>query len=133
MAMSEFVLIVEDEAVVREMAVEFLDDAGLKTLSAASADSALAILEKQSDSVCLLFTDVRMPGNMDGLALARTTMQRWPHIKVIVTSGMFTKPTDTVPQGAEFLAKPWMPLDMLTRVMQAATTHCGVDRPSPLP
>jgi CheY-like chemotaxis protein len=123
--MSDLVLVVEDEPLIREMTLEFLDEAGLNTTAAASADEALAILESQSKRICLLFTDVRMPGQMDGLDLARTTMTRWPHIKVIITSGMFNKSTDVVPKGAEFIAKPWLPLEMLTKVMQAATTHCS--------
>ena len=122
--MSDRVLVVEDEDIIRNMTVEFLEEAGLNVMEANTADAALRILEVDGGEICLLFTDVRMPGRLDGLELARTTMVRWPHIKIIVTSGMFTKASGTVPKGAEFLPKPWMPLDMLTRVMRVATSHC---------
>ena len=114
--MSDRVLVVEDEDVIRAMTIEFLEEAGLNVMEADTADAALRILETDGAAICLLFTDVRMPGRLDGLELARATMVRWPHIKIIVTSGMFSRATDTIPEGADFLPKPWMPLDMLTRV-----------------
>ena len=115
---------VEDEAAIRDMTIDFLGEAGLSTIEAATADIAMNLLETQGEQVCLLFTDVRMPGHMDGLDLAKKTMELWPHIKVIVTSGMFNRNTDTVPEGADFIAKPWLPLEMLTMVTRAAAQHC---------
>ena len=130
--MSEVVLVVEDKEIIREMTVEFLTDAGLEVEEASTADEALTVLEAGAERICLLFTDVRMPGKMDGLDLARTTLKRWPHIKVIITSGMFNRPTDVVPRGTEFLPKPWLPLDMLTKITRAATDACsGRGEPRP--
>ena len=131
--MSKSVLVVEDEEIIREVTVEFLTEAGLTVVEASTADEALIVLEAEAESICLLFTDVRMPGKMDGLDLANATLKRWPHIKVIITSGMFTRPTDVVPRGTEFLPKPWLPLDMLTKITRAATDACscrGETRPS---
>ena len=115
----QLVLVVEDEEIIRDMTVEFLHDAGLDVIEATTADSAVQLLEERNKEISVLFTDVRMPGHMDGLELSRTAMERWPHIKVVVTSGMFNKTTDTVPPGATFLPKPWLPLEMLTMITQA--------------
>jgi DNA-binding NtrC family response regulator len=122
--MSKTILAVEDEAIIREMTVEFLEDADLCVAQAETADAALDLLNYRATEICLLFTDVRMPGKLDGLDLARTVMERWPHIKIIVTSGMFNRPTDAVPAGVEFLPKPWLALDMLTKVTRAAAQAC---------
>jgi two-component system, response regulator PdtaR len=121
-AVPKSVLVVEDEEIIREMTIVFLEEAGLTVRGCESADEAARLLETIHEDVGLLFTDVRMPGRMDGLALARRTMERWPHVRVIVTSGMLNHPDNQIPDGAEFLPKPWMPLEMLTKVMHAATT-----------
>ncbi|GAC1338475.1 MAG: hypothetical protein NVSMB26_26050 [Beijerinckiaceae bacterium] len=105
----------------RSMAVEFLSEAGLPTFEAQNATEALELLEKRAGEVAVLFTDVRMPGPMDGLELARRAHTSWPWIRVIVTSGAFGKASDTLPQKADFLRKPWLPLDLLAHVLKAAT------------
>lgn len=122
--MSKIVLVVEDEVVIREMTVELLEDAGLAVAQAGNADEALRILEDDATEISLLFTDVRMPGQLDGLDLARHVLDRWPHIKVIVTSGMFTRSVDTIPLGADFLPKPWLPLEMLMKMTRGAVGFC---------
>ena len=80
------VLVVEDEMVLRMRAVDIVQDAGFVPIEAISADQALEILESRDD-ISLLFTDIQMPGSMDGLQLAHTTHSRWPHIKIILVSG----------------------------------------------
>jgi CheY-like chemotaxis protein len=119
--MSAGVLIVEDEPLLRSMAVEFLSEAGLVTFEAENAIKALELLEHHAPEVAVLFTDVRMPGSMDGLELARVAHCSWPWIRVIVTSGAFGKPSDKLPDDADFLRKPWLPLDLLAHVLRAAT------------
>jgi CheY-like chemotaxis protein len=79
------VLVVEDDEVLRMCAAEVVADAGFSPVEAANADEAFAILENRSD-IALLFTDIRMPGSMDGLNLARTVHGRWPAIKIILVS-----------------------------------------------
>src|SRR5688572_12038312 len=80
------VLVVEDEMVLRMRAVDIVEDAGFTAIQAIDADQALSILEARSD-ISLLFTDIQMPGSMDGLKLAHAVRHRWPDIKIILVSG----------------------------------------------
>ena len=80
------VLIVEDEPILRLHAVDLVEEAGFTAIEAKSADEAIAILESRSD-IMLLFTDVHMPGSLDGLKLAHAVRDRWPPIKIVVVSG----------------------------------------------
>jgi CheY-like chemotaxis protein len=130
--MSAGVLIVEDEPLLRSMAVEFLSEAGLQTFEAENAEEALDLLQERAGEVAVLFTDVRMPGPMDGLELARVAHSSWPWIRVIVTSGAFGKPSDTLPNDADFLRKPWLPLDLLAHVLKAATEFDAMQLEQPV-
>jgi two-component sensor histidine kinase/CheY-like chemotaxis protein len=99
------VLVVEDEMLLRMRAVGIVEDAGFTPIEAVNADEALAILESRSD-VDLLFTDIQMPGTMDGLRLAHAVHERWPTIKIILVSGKLT-PTDSErPTDSRFFGKP---------------------------
>src|ERR1700710_227550 len=80
------VLVVEDEMLLRMRAVDMVEDTGFTPLEAVDADQAVAILESRSD-IALLFTDIQMPGSMDGLKLAHAVHDRWPPIKIILVSG----------------------------------------------
>ena len=80
------VLVVEDEMVLRMRAVDIVEDAGFTAVEAVNADEALSILESRSD-ISLLFSDIQMPGSMDGLKLAHAVHDRWPSIKIILVSG----------------------------------------------
>src|SRR5438309_7445173 len=86
------VLIVEDEMVLRMRAVDIVEDAGFHPVEAINADEAISILESRSD-ISLLFTDIQMPGSMDGLKLAHAVHDRWPGIKIILVSGQ-VNPSD---------------------------------------
>jgi CheY-like chemotaxis protein len=92
------ILVVEDEPLLRLMAVDIVEDAGFEALSAATADEALAILETRAD-VRLVFTDVQMPGSMDGLRLAHAVRDRWPPVELIVTSGRGHIPANDLPES----------------------------------
>jgi len=129
--MSAAVLIIEDEPLLRSMAVEFLSEAGLVTFEADNAIQALELLNHCAAAIAVLFTDVRMPGSMDGLELARVAHMSWPWIRVIVTSGAFGKPSDTLPEDADFLRKPWLPLDLLAHVLKAATEFNAMQTAAP--
>ena len=99
------VLVVEDEMVLRMRAVDIVEDAGFTPIEAINADDAIAILESRSD-IDLLFTDIQMPGSMDGLKLAHAVHDRWPAIKIILVSGQ-VKPSDAErPADSRFFGKP---------------------------
>lgn len=100
------VLIVEDEAIIRLMAVDMIQEAGYLVLEASDADEAIRILEARND-IRFIFTDIDMPGSIDGLKLAHAVSKRWPPIKIIVTSGMQTPKESDLPKGSRFLPKPY--------------------------
>ena len=99
------VLIVEDEMVLRMRAVDIVEDAGYNPVEAVNADEAIAILEGRSD-ISLLFTDIQMPGSMDGLKLAHAVHDRWPAIKIILVSGQIKVSDADKPADSRFFGKP---------------------------
>jgi two-component sensor histidine kinase/CheY-like chemotaxis protein len=111
------VLVVEDEMVLRLRAVDIVEDAGFTAVEAVSADEALAILETRSD-ISLLFSDVQMPGSMDGLMLARAVHERWPAIKIILVSGQVKVSDADKPADSRFFGKPLVVKDMITELQQ---------------
>jgi two-component system, response regulator PdtaR len=100
------VLIVEDEFLLRTMAAELVEEAGYDFVLASDADEAIRVLEARPD-ISVLFTDIQMPGSMDGLKLARAVRGRWPPIKIIATSGHVQFPESDLPDGGRFLPKPY--------------------------
>src|ERR687894_1219082 len=100
------VLLVEDEPLVRMCAADILEDEGFEVVEAATAPAALKILEKRDD-VTAVFTDIDMPGGMNGLELAGIVCARWPHIALVVTSGVFRVGADKLPGDGVFLGKPY--------------------------
>src|ERR1700693_3887737 len=98
------VLVVEDEMMLRMRAVDMVEDAGFTSVEAVNADDALAILESRSD-IKLLFTDIQMPGSMDGLKLAYAVHKRWPLIKIILVSGQLKLADDDKPADSRFFGK----------------------------
>jgi two-component sensor histidine kinase len=111
------VLIVEDEMVLRMRAVDIVEDAGFRPVEAVNADEAMSILEARSD-ISLLFTDIQMPGSMDGLKLAHAVHDRWPSIKIILVSGQ-VKPSDAEkPEDSRFFGKPLGVAQMITELQE---------------
>jgi CheY-like chemotaxis protein len=100
------ILVVEDEPLLLLMAVEIVEDAGFEALAATTADEALSILEARPD-VRLVFTDIQMPGSMDGLRLAHAVRDRWPPVELIVTSGRCQIAANDLPDRGRFIAKPY--------------------------
>ena len=88
-------------------AADELGDAGFQVLEAANADVALAVLEVRSDEVQVLFTDIDMPGSMDGMALAEQVHQRWPHVLLLISSGYARPHPDEIPDNGHFVPKPY--------------------------
>src|ERR1700734_2758894 len=99
------VLVVEDEMLLRMRAVDIVEDAGYTPVEATNADDALTILESRSD-IELLFTDIQMPGSMDGLKLAYAVHERWPSIKIILVSGQLKLTDDDKAADSRFFGKP---------------------------
>lgn len=83
-----------------------LEDAGFRTYEARSADAALIVLEREA-GISFLLTDVDMPGSMNGLELAAHVSETWPHIHIIVASGVLDVRNEHLPQGACFFPKPY--------------------------
>jgi CheY-like chemotaxis protein len=106
------VLIVEDDLFLRLNAMEMIGDAGFDVVEADNADNAIAILEARPD-IHVVFTDIQMPGSMDGLKLASFVRGRWPPIKIIATSGFVNVGGDDLPEGSRFLPKPYRPDQIL--------------------
>jgi len=100
------VLIVEDDLLIRLNAAQIIEEAEFEVIEAANADEAFEILETRSD-ITVLFTDIQMPGSMDGLKLAAAVKGRWPPIKIVATSGRVNVRASELPQGGRFLAKPY--------------------------
>lgn len=106
------VLVVEDEPLLRFHAVDLIEAAGFDTVEAGNADDAIAILMSRPD-IRIVFTDIDMPGSMNGLKLAAAVRHRWPPIDIIITSGYATlKPTD-IPDRGFFFTKPYNDNDLL--------------------
>jgi CheY-like chemotaxis protein len=100
------VLVVEDEFLLRMNAVGIIEDAGFTAVEAGNADEAIEILESRLD-ICVIFTDIQMPGSMDGLRLAAAVRNRWPPIKIIAASGRVAIRVGDLPMDALFLSKPY--------------------------
>jgi CheY-like chemotaxis protein len=105
------VLVVEDEVLVRTVAVDMVEQAGFEVIEACDADEAIRILESRQD-IRVVFTDIQMPGSMDGIRLARAVRDRWPPVALIVTSGLAILTHDDLPAGGRFLRKPYLLSDV---------------------
>jgi two-component sensor histidine kinase/CheY-like chemotaxis protein len=103
--------------VLRMRAVDIVEDAGFRAVEAVNADEALSILESRSD-ISLLFSDIQMPGTMDGLKLAHAVHDRWPAIKIILVSGQ-VKPSDAdKPADSRFFGKPLAVKQMISELQE---------------
>ena len=111
------VLVVEDELMLRMRAVDIVQDAGFESIEAISADEAIEILESRDDISCL-FTDIQMPGSMDGLKLAHLVHARWPHIKIMLVSGQIAVTETDKPEDSKFFAKPLEIEQMITELQE---------------
>src|ERR1700737_1142423 len=111
------VLVVEDEMMLRMRAVDIVEDAGFTPIAAVNAAEALAILESRSD-IELLFTDIQMPGSMDGLKLAHAVHGRWPSIKIILVSGKLTPTEAEKPNHSRFFGKPLEVKQMIAEMQE---------------
>lgn len=115
------ILVVEDDFLIMMWVEDALRDAGHAVMTAATADQAMDTLERTPD-VDLLFTDIDMPGSMDGLRLAAVVRDRWPPVSIVVASGKHRPVSGEIPPDAVFLPKPYLSIDMLT-ALHVASQH----------
>ena len=100
------VLVVEDEVLIRLNATRMLEAAGFDTLQAGSADEAIVHLET-NQQIRIVFTDINLPGSMNGLRLAAAIRHRWPPIELVLTSGHVRVADNEIPARGHFLPKPY--------------------------
>lgn len=115
------ILIVEDDLLIRLDSAETIESAGFEVVQAANADEAIAILTARPD-IHVVFTDIQMPGSMDGLKLARFVRDRWPPIKIAATSGLVPVEDDDLPAGSVFLPKPYGGAQIIAALRQLTGT-----------
>ena len=115
----ERVLVVEDEPLLMSVICMELEDAGLTVHQATTAEEALTVLEAGTD-IDLLFTDIRMPGSMNGWTLAEIARAQWPELKVIYASG-YSDVAQRLVSGSQFLSKPYRMLALLQAIRGMGT------------
>lgn len=112
-------LIVEDDAMQRQMIALLLEESDYEVIQCESAEAAQLVLEKYSQALALLMTDVKLAGRMSGVELAYIARQRNPRLDVVVTSGR--ELAQPLPEGVKFWPKPWAALDVLREAKLAQT------------
>ena len=109
------ILVVEDEELVRIDSCDRLEQAGMVALEAANAEEALALLEAHPE-IRVLVTDVKMPGWMSGIDLARQVEKRWPEISIVLTSAFYTADEAELPENMTLFPKPFSPERLVDQV-----------------
>lgn len=117
------VVVVEDELLVRDLAVCELEDNGFSVVEFDSAEAALPYLREHGGEAAVVVTDVQMPGSLNGLELVAILDDLWPGVPVLITSGGPLVDPRRLPACAAFLRKPWLPEDMVARVAGMAAAH----------
>ncbi|HVW91759.1 MAG TPA: response regulator [Devosia sp.] len=107
------VLVVEDEVLIRMSIADSIAEAGFVVYEAANADQAIRLMEAHGD-IRILFTDIDMPGSMDGLRLAEAVRHRWPPVKILITSGHIRIKPEELPVEGRFFAKPYDPAQVVS-------------------
>ncbi len=110
-------LVVENDQTLRELLSVLLEESDMRVIQCESAEAAVIVLERSGGSLAMLFTDVELSGQMDGIELAYVAKQRFPDLNVIVTSG--APRVRRLPDGTSFMAKPWTPLDVLREAQKS--------------
>jgi CheY-like chemotaxis protein len=121
---STVILLVEDEVLVRMLAADVLSEAGFTVLESTNAEEALTLLEARPD-VQVLFTDVNMPGALDGLGLAQTVHEQSPGIGILIGSGRIRPAPGELSPGTRFIAKPYAPSALTDAVRAVARGQQG--------
>ena len=113
------VLVVEDEPLLRMDAVDFLQEAGFDTVEAAHADEAIAIMKSRHD-IAIVFTDIEMPGSIDGMKLAHAVRLGWPPVTIVVASGRVVPGAGELPDNVCYVKKPYRPAEVIAALRRAA-------------
>jgi CheY-like chemotaxis protein len=114
------VLVVEDEPLMLVDAVDLITEAGFEAIGVKNADEAIRVLESRDD-IRIVFTDVNMPGSMDGIRLAHAVRNRWPPIEIIVTSGLtLANVQELLPERGIFFPKPYTPAQVVNALKRLA-------------
>jgi two-component system, response regulator PdtaR len=101
-----YILVVEDEPLARMDAVAAFEDMGFLVLEAGSSNDAIDLIE--ANDIRMLFTDIQMPGPMDGLELSHFVRERWPSIPIVIASARVWPSKSALPDGVRFMAKPYV-------------------------
>ena len=112
-------LIVEDDPDVRALAGALLEETPLEVVEVESAEAALDCLQERGGEVAMMFADVRLPGDMDGVQLAKAACKLWPTIRIVLTSGDPGAVSEELPDCVTFMPKPWRGLDVLVQAEKA--------------
>src|SRR5215217_5090038 len=113
-------LIVEDDPYVRELGAALLEETDLRVVECEDAEQAMAVMAREGENVALVFSDIRLPGLLDGIDLARRIKALWPHVSMVVTSGFERRRPDKLPDNVAYMPKPWLALDVLMQAERAA-------------
>jgi CheY-like chemotaxis protein len=109
------ILVAEDDGLLRLMASELLEDHGYTVVEADSAEEAIKVMEQRKD-VRLLFTDIQMPPGCDGLELVREVHNRWPKVRLVITSGQVQPARAEIADHGRFIRKPYRAKDLLDQI-----------------
>jgi two-component system, response regulator PdtaR len=109
------VLVAEDEELLRVYAADLLAEAGYKVIEAANAEAALAVMADEPD-IRVLFTDIQMPGKLNGIELARKVHEQWPQVLLLIASGGRQPAKAEIADHGHFIAKPYCPSDVLNEI-----------------
>ena len=120
------VLVVDDEAVIRQAAVEMVEEAGFAALEAADGSRAMDLLDAVA-GIDVVLTDIDMPASIDGIRLAACIHRKWPRIGIIVASGKVSPKRGDVPPGGSFFAKPYAEGEVIAAI-QALVDRASIDR-----
>src|ERR1700730_10811120 len=119
------VLIVEDETELRLLMKMMLEESELEVIECKSEEAALATMLLRGQDVAMIFADIHLSGEMDGIDLAREVKMRWPHLIVLLTSGNAGEHLKQMPPGVDYIPKPWQPLDVLVAAERARLSTGG--------
>jgi DNA-binding NtrC family response regulator len=100
-------LVVDGDVVVRMGAMDILEEAGFRTFEASDGNKALTLISKHESLIMLLFTGLKLPGSLNGFAVASQVARLWPHIAIVVASGDIRPLPGELPDGARFIPKPF--------------------------
>jgi CheY-like chemotaxis protein len=113
------ILIVGDEPFLRFLVADVLEKEGFAVAEATNAENALRVLETRRE-IGIVFSDIHLPGDLDGLELVRHVQERWPHIRLLITSGRKRPSSTDMPRHVRFIAKPYSPQDLVREISRPA-------------